>query len=147
MRGLTTPTSVDGLPLVHGPGVEALADQMRVHVEQGTQELLVGAYGHSQSPAFILVVRDSGGAGLDGFESAYIRGLSAGLSDPAALEHRTRDGIRYDCATVRTETTTPLSFCFFDDGRGLGAGLVPDSASIDRALRLTSLGREAAESG
>jgi hypothetical protein len=145
---LVLPTSIDGLPRMQGPGVEALTDQMRVRVMQpGSAEALVAAYGESRSPAFVLLVRDADVGGLTSFENAYIRGLTSGLSGPAALRHLTRDGIGFDCATVRTETTTPLSFCLFDDGRALGAGLVADSASLERALRLTGLGRQGTEGG
>ena len=144
---LTMPASIDGLPRMQGAGVDALIDQMRVRMPSGSAEVLAAAYGQTRSPAFVLLVRASGGDGPAGFATAYIGGLSSGLRGTDALEHLVRDGIRYDCATVRGETTTPLSFCLFDDGRAVGAGLVPDSVSLERTLRLTGLGRRSAEGG
>lgn len=140
------PASVDGMPQLHGPAAAALAEQARVHAPYDEQGALVGVYGHSQVPAFVLLVRGSRSGGLGSFESVFVHGLSPSGAGRAALEHRTEDGIGYDCGVVRVATTTRLAFCFFDDGDSSGVGLVPD-AGVDRALRLTSLARPAMGTG
>jgi hypothetical protein len=140
-KSLSTPASIDGMPQIHGTAADALAEQARVNAGQDAQGVLVGVYGRGQLPGFIFVVRETGGGGLGTLE----RLLTEGVSPTGSLEHRTQDGVRYDCGVARVATTTPLAFCFFDDGNATGAGLVLDTPSIDRVLRLTSSGRLAAE--
>jgi hypothetical protein len=141
-NSLTTPASIDGMPQIHGTAADALAEQARVNAGQDAQGVLVGVYGRGQLAGFIFVVRETGGGGLGTLE----RLLTQGVSPSGSLEHHTQDGVRYDCGIVRAATTMPLAFCFFDDGKATGAGLVLDTPSIDRVLRLTSSGRLAAES-
>jgi hypothetical protein len=146
-QALTTPSTIEGLPQIHGATVDALARQARQNAGADGQGMLVGVYGRDQIPAFIFVVFKSPGDGLGNFEKMFIKGASqAGLS-PGAFQHRSRDGVQYDCGTVQVTVGVPLSFCFFDDGRSTGAGLVPAEPGIERALQLTASGRGAAESG
>jgi hypothetical protein len=109
--------------------------------------MLVGVYGRDQVPAFIFVVAQSRGNGLSNFEKGFIKGASQVGFNTGDFQHRTRNGVQYDCGMVQIAAGVPLSFCFFDDGSATGAGLVPDEPGIDRALQLTSSGRGAAESG
>jgi hypothetical protein len=141
-KSLTTPASIDGMPLIHGAAADALAEQARVNAGQDAQGVLVGVYGRGQLPGFIFVVRETGGGGLGTLEQR----LTQGVSPSGSLEHRTQDGVRYECGIVRAATTVPLAFCFFDDGNATGAGMVLDTPSIDRVLRLTRSGRLVAES-
>jgi hypothetical protein len=146
-QALTTPSSIEGLPQIHGASVDALAQQARQNAGSDGQGMLVGVYGRDQIPAFIFVVFQSPGDGLGNFEKVFIRGASQAGFSPGAFQHRSRDGVQYDCGTVQVTAGVPLSFCFFDDGRSTGAGLVPAEPGIDRALQLTASGRGAAESG
>jgi hypothetical protein len=143
-HALATPASIQGMPRMQGAAAEAFAEQARVRAGQDAQDLLVGVYGQNLVPAFMLMVQGSRDAAPERFGRSFIRGLRSGVSS-AAVERHTQDGVHYDCGIVRTATTIPISFCFFDDGSATGAGLVPDAASIDRALQLTRSGRLAAE--
>jgi hypothetical protein len=144
---LSTPASVEGLPQIQGATVDALAQQARRNSGADGEGMLVGVYGRDQVPAFIFVVVQSRGNGLGTFEKGFIRGASQVGFNPGDFQHRSRNGVRYDCGIVQIAAGVPLSFCFFDDGSATGAGLVPDDQGIDRALQLTSSGRGAAESG
>ncbi|HEY0409416.1 MAG TPA: hypothetical protein VGE42_04030 [Candidatus Dormibacteraeota bacterium] len=146
-QALTTPASVEGLPQIQGATVDALAQQARRNSGADGEGMLVGVYGRDQVPSFIFVVVRSRGNGLATFEKGFIRGASQVGFGTGDFQHRTRNGVRYDCGMVRIAAGVPLSFCFFDDGSATGAGLVPDEPGIDRALQLTSSGRGAAESG
>ncbi|HEV7465001.1 MAG TPA: hypothetical protein VGP96_01785 [Candidatus Dormibacteraeota bacterium] len=144
---LTTPASVEGLPQIHGATVDALAQQARRNAGPDGEGMLVGVYGRDQVPSFIFVVVRSRGTGLGTFEKGFIRGASQVGFNTGDFQHRSRNGVQYDCGSVQIAAGVPLSFCFFDDGSATGAGLVPDEPGIDRALQLTSSGRGAAESG
>jgi hypothetical protein len=146
-QALTTPASVEGLPQIHGATVDALAQQARRNAGADGEGMLVGVYGRDQVPAFIFVVAQSRGNGLSNFEKGFIKGASQVGFNTGDFQHRTRNGVQYDCGMVQIAAGVPLSFCFFDDGSATGAGLVPDEPGIDRALQLTSSGRGAAESG
>ncbi|HEX3606292.1 MAG TPA: hypothetical protein VH134_10250 [Candidatus Dormibacteraeota bacterium] len=144
---LTTPSSVEGLPQIHGANVDALAQQARRNAGADGDGMLVGVYGNSEIPSFIFVVVKSRGDSLSSFEQGFMRGASQVGFSPSDLQKRSRGGVNYDCGTVQVTVGVPLSFCFFDDGSATGAGLVPREPGIDRALQLTSSGRGAAESG
>ena len=146
-KTLTTPSSIDGLPQIHGSTVDALARQARENAGPDGQGMLVGVYGRDQIPSFIFVVVQSKGNNLNSFEQGFIRGAAQVGFSPGALQHRSLGGVSYDCGTVQVTIGVPLAFCFFDDGDATGAGLVPDAPGIERALQLTSSGRGAAESG
>jgi hypothetical protein len=145
-QALTTPASVEGLPQIHGATVDALAQQARRNAGADGEGMLVGVYGRDQVPAFIFVVVRSRGNGLGNFEKGFIKGASQVGFNTGDFQHRSRNGVQYDCGIVQIAAGVPLSFCFFDDGSATGAGLVPDEPGIDRALQLTSSGRGAAES-
>jgi hypothetical protein len=146
-QALTTPSSIEGLPQIHLATVDALAQQVRQNAGPDGQGMLVGVYGRDQLPAFIFAVVQTRGNGLGNFEKAFITGASQAGVRPGAFQHRSRDGVQYDCGTVQVTAGVPLSFCFFDDGKATGLGLVPAEPGIERALQLTASGRGAAESG
>ncbi|TMD02090.1 MAG: hypothetical protein E6J03_10310 [Chloroflexi bacterium] len=146
-KALTTPSTIEGLPQIHGTTVDALADQARRNAGPDGQGMLVGVYGRDQVPAFIFVVVPSRGNGLASFENSFIRGASQVGFNASQFQHRSQGGVSYDCGMVQVTVGVPLSFCFFDDGTATGGGLVPGVPGTDRALQLTSSGRGSAESG
>jgi hypothetical protein len=146
-KALVTPATIDGLPQLHGAAVDALAEEARRNAGPQGQGMLVGVYGRDRLPSFIFVVVPSTGNGLSSFETSFVRGASQVGFSPSQFQHRSSGGVSYDCGTVQVTVAVPLSFCFFDDGTATGGGLVPGVPGTDRALRLTSSGRGAAESG